>query len=188
MAAPFRYGAVCPGGSRFRRAGRTPGVFYGAERSRIAAAEMEFHRLLFFAESPKTPWPQIPASFTAFDVPVRTSAALDLMSAPLDRDRAAWTQPCDYGPCQTLAQSAREAGIVLIRYESVRNPAKGANLALLSPAPFVGRSPKKAETWRIGLGPFGAQVIREFPRERIEYRTDAFEQDPRLEAMIWNRG
>ncbi|MBW0004608.1 MAG: RES family NAD+ phosphorylase [Hyphomicrobiales bacterium] len=188
MAAPFRYGAVYPRGSRFRRAGRTPGVFYDAERSRTAAVQMAFHRVLFFAESPKTPWPANPGEFTAFDVPVRTSAALDLMSAPLDRDRAAWTQPCDYEPCQTLAQSAREAGIALIRYESVRNPAKGANLALLSPASFVGRSPKKAETWRIRLGPFGAQVIREFPRERIECRPDAFEQDPRLEAMIWDRG
>jgi RES domain len=187
MAAPFRYGTAYPRGSRFRRAGRTPGVFYGAERPRTAAAEMAFYRLLFFAESPGTPWPENPGEFTAFNAPVRTPATLDLMSAPLDRNRAAWTRLLDYEPCQALATSAREAGIALIRYESVRDPEGGANLALLSPAPFVGRSPKKTETWRIKLGPFGAQVIREFPRERFEYPRDAFESDPRIKTMAWLR-
>ena len=80
MAAPFRYGTAYPRGSRFRRAGRTPGVFYGAERPRTAAAEMAFYRLLFFAESPGTPWPENPGEFTAFNAPVRTPATLDLMS------------------------------------------------------------------------------------------------------------
>src|SRR3546814_1447755 len=31
LATPFRYGAAYPRGSRFRRAGMTPGVFYAAE-------------------------------------------------------------------------------------------------------------------------------------------------------------
>ncbi len=62
MAAPFRYGALYPRGSRFRRAGRTLGVFYGAEGPRTAAAEMAFHRLLFYAESPGHPGQKTPAS------------------------------------------------------------------------------------------------------------------------------
>ncbi len=37
-------------GSRFRRAGRTPGVYYAAEKEETAVAEMAFYRLLFFAE------------------------------------------------------------------------------------------------------------------------------------------
>src|SRR5690606_16084059 len=55
LATPFRYGAAYPYGSRFRRAGRTPGVFYAAEKIDTAIAEMSFYRLLFFAESPETP-------------------------------------------------------------------------------------------------------------------------------------
>ena len=62
MAAPFRYGALYPRGSRFRRAGRTLGVFYGAEGPRTAAAEMAFHRLLFYAELPGHPGQKMPAS------------------------------------------------------------------------------------------------------------------------------
>ena len=187
MAAPFRYGAVYPKGSRFRRAGKTLGVFYGAERPRTAAAEMAFYRLLFFAESPGTPWPQNPGEFTAFNAPARTTEALDLMSAPLNASRAEWTGLADYEPCQALAESAREAGIALIRYESVRDQERGANLALLSAIPFVGTSPKRTETWRIKLGTFGAQVIREFPRQRFEFPRSAFEADPRIEGMAWVR-
>src|SRR5882757_8489431 len=57
LATPFRYGAVYPHGSRFRRAGRTLGVFYASERVETALAEMAFYRLLFFADSPETPLP-----------------------------------------------------------------------------------------------------------------------------------
>ena len=46
LATPFRY-APYPHGSRFRRAGMTPGVFYGAEAVDTALAEMAFYRLLF---------------------------------------------------------------------------------------------------------------------------------------------
>ena len=42
--------APYPIGSRFRRAGRTAGVFYAAESPETAVAEMAFYRLLFFAE------------------------------------------------------------------------------------------------------------------------------------------
>ncbi|MET3898185.1 trans-2-enoyl-CoA reductase [Devosia sp. UYZn731] len=52
LAAPFGYGAAYPHGSRFRRAGRTLGVFYGAEAIETAIAELTFYRVLFFAESP----------------------------------------------------------------------------------------------------------------------------------------
>ena len=50
LSTPFRYDAPYPIGSRFRRAGRTAGVFYAAETPETAVAEMAFHRLLFFAE------------------------------------------------------------------------------------------------------------------------------------------
>lgn len=66
LATPFRYGADYPRGSRFRRAGRTLGVFYAAEQVTTAVAEMAFYRLLFFSESPDTPWPANASEYTAF--------------------------------------------------------------------------------------------------------------------------
>ena len=55
LATPFRYGAACPHGLRFREAGLTRSVFPAAEPVETAVAEMAFYRVLFFAESPGTP-------------------------------------------------------------------------------------------------------------------------------------
>src|ERR1700694_4010704 len=60
LSTPFRYGGTYPNGSRFRRAGLTHGLFYAAQREETAAAEITYYRLLFFAESPDTPWPTNP--------------------------------------------------------------------------------------------------------------------------------
>ena len=68
LFTPFRYGAPYPRGSRFRRVGLTPGVFYASMQSKTAVAEMAFWRLLFYAESPETPWPANPGEYTAFSV------------------------------------------------------------------------------------------------------------------------
>ena len=84
LATPFRYGAPYPTGSRFRRAGLTPGVFYASKTPTTAVAEMAFHRLLFFADSPGTPWPADAGDYTAFSVRFRTSVGLDLTMPPLD--------------------------------------------------------------------------------------------------------
>jgi len=186
MAAPFRYGPY-PRGSRFRRAGRTPGIFYGAERPQTAAAEMAFHRLLFYAESPDAPWPANAAEYTAFNAPARSDAALDLTAPPLDQDAASWTDLENYEPCQALAEQARAAAIDLIRYSSVRDPGRGCALALLTPQSFIAAEPIRFETWRMRVGPFGAQAIREFPAERYEFPRNAFAGDGRVANMRWER-
>src|SRR5262245_56151992 len=40
LSTPFRYGAVYPSGSRFRRAGMTAGVFYASETPSTGVAEI----------------------------------------------------------------------------------------------------------------------------------------------------
>src|SRR5262245_47719716 len=79
LATPFRYGAPYPEGSRFRRAGFTPGVYYASENVETAVIEIAFHRLLFFAESPETPWPANALELSAFSVRFATGRAIDLM-------------------------------------------------------------------------------------------------------------
>ncbi len=187
LATPFRYGAPYPQGSRFRRAGYTSGVFYASQAPRTAVAEMAFYRLLFFAESPDTPWPADAKEFTAFSVEIGTDRALDLTKSPLNADRAAWTDPIDYKACQDVCDVARAAHIAAIQYLSVRDPAHGCNLALLACRAFAHPEPKSRQTWRIRLSSSGAQAICEFPPDRVGFDRGSFGTDPRIGSLLWDR-
>ncbi len=180
LATPFRYGAVYPHGSRFRRAGRTLGVFYASEKVETALAEMSFYRLLFFAESPATPLPANAAEYTAFAALIDAPSVIDLTQPPLDRDREAWTDFQNYEPCQALADAARQAGCQAILYQSVRDPARGRNIALLTATAFAAREPVDRQTWRIRLSPLGVQALCEFPKTRIGFTRADFAADRRI--------
>lgn len=182
LATPFRYDAPYPHGSRFRRAGMTPGVYYAALSPDTALAEMVFYRLLFFAESPDTPLPDGATDYTAFAVRVETAHALDLTTPPLNADAAQWNAPQDYGPCQTLADAAREAGAEILRYASVRDPEGGSNLAVLSCAAFSESAPSQQQTWRIRLSDIGAVALCDHPRRAVEFTRADFAADPRISA------
>jgi hypothetical protein len=185
LATPFRYGAPYPAGSRFRRAGFTPGVFYASETIATAVAEMAFWRLLFFAESPGTPWPVNASEFTAFSVRYRTSVGLDLTATQLSKDSARWTHPTDYAPCQALGDAAREAGAEVLRYQSARDRC-GTNVALLTCRAFGSREPVTRQTWRLHLGRSGVRALG--ADARLEFDRDAFAGDPRVRALVWERG
>lgn len=186
LATPFRYRPY-PAGSRFRRAGLTPGVWYGAEAAETAAAEIVFYRFLFYAESPSTPFPDDAADYTAFSAAVATPSALDLTAGALATDHAVWTRLTDYAACQALADEARAIGAGIIRYTSVRDPARRANLAVLTCRAFAAPQPVERQTWRIRIGPSGAQALREHPPLGLEFATDSFAPDPRLDGMVWDR-
>lgn len=180
LATPFRYGAVYPHGSRFRRAGRTLGVYYAALTVETALAEMAFYRLLFFAESPATPLPANVADYTAFSAAVAMDRTIDLGLPPLDRDAPHWTHPTDYAACQSLADGARAAGIAAILYRSVRDPGAGSNLALLTASAFAQPKPVERQTWRIRLSALGVQALCDHPPRRIGFSLEDFRGDPRI--------
>ncbi|MHB0952849.1 MAG: RES family NAD+ phosphorylase [Allorhizobium sp.] len=184
LATPFRYGGVYPRGSRFRRAGRTPGVYYAAEKVTTALAEMAFYRLLFYSESPSTPLPANAAEYTAFSALVSTRHAVDLTEPPLSRDRAAWMDPVNYEACQRLAEAAREAVMEAILYRSVRDPGGGMNIALLTALAFASREPVERQTWRIRLSSTGVQALCEFPRRLVGFAIADFAGDPRLKERF----
>jgi len=145
LATPYRYRPHL--GSRFR-APLEPGVWYGAEALRTALAEKSYWRLRFLLDSPATPDLK-PVPHTAFQAAVRTRVALDLMRAPLARERTLWTHPMSYESTQALAAAAREARIEIIRYESVRDPEHAACAAVLAPSVFGRGQPRALETWFI---------------------------------------
>ena len=188
LSTPFRYGAAYPVGSRFRRAGLTEGVFYAAEEPHTAVAEIVFYRLLFYAESPGTPWPQNAAEYTAFSTAYATKKGIDLTAGKLQRDKALWLHATDYEPCQRLADSSRAANVDIIRYLSVRDPRHGFNLALLTGRVFTKSKPVREQTWRVRLSDAGAQALCETPRSGITFGREAFAADPRIAKLQWKRG
>ena len=185
LSTPFRYGAPYPGGSRFRRAGYTPGVFYASETPAIAVAELAFRRLLFFADAPSIPWPVNASEYTAFAVRFRTRRGLDLAAPPLRRDAEKWTHPTDYAPCQMLADAARNAGAEVLRYDSAR--VDGRNLAILTCRAFATKEPVGRQTWRMHIGPAGVRAIGDGPEQRLAFGRGAFSRDPRIASLRWQR-
>jgi hypothetical protein len=99
LLTPFRYGAVYPHGSRFRRAGKALSVFYAAETIETAIAELAFYRVLFFAESPGTELPEGAADYTAFSVALDVDRMFDLTLEPLSADATLWSDLVDYTAC-----------------------------------------------------------------------------------------
>ncbi len=182
---PFRYGRY-PTGSRFRRAGPTPGVYYASEVPGTAIIETAFHLLLFYAESPGTRFPSQPSEHTAFDVPIRARAAVDLTASPFSDAEARWMQPSDYEPCQQLEEAARAESIGLIRYASVRDPEQRSNAAILSCTAFAANAPSENQTWRLWFNKAGVHAICEFHGERFTVTADRWSGDERLRSLDWN--
>ena len=149
--SPFRYGCY-PRASRFRRAGPTPGVWYGAETVLTAVAESVWGTLRFYAASPDTPLPRWQVEHMAVEADIRAALAVDLTRAGW-AGQGRWDDPEDYSDCLDLADRVRGLGAEAIRYKSVRDPDHRANVAVLSCAAFAQPAPIDRQTWQILLRP-----------------------------------
>lgn len=177
LKTPFRYYPPRTHGSRFRRAMAGEGVYYASEQVRTALAEIAYYRIRFFQASPGTPLPKNEERLSVFSVEYGTERGLDLTEPPLNSDRALWTQPDDYRATQDLVSHAREAGLDVLRYESVRDAEHGANIALLEPRVFTQPQPLSMQTWYLYLGEAEVNCTRShataaadhwtFPREQF---------------------
>jgi hypothetical protein len=183
LYTPFRYDAPYPYGSRFRKVGFTPGVFYGSAAPFTAIAEMAFHRLLFFAESPGTPFPANASEYTALMVPLATRRSFDLTRTPLNRHAGLWLRLADYVPCQDFAEAARETNAEVIQYASVRDPDKGRNFAVLACSAFAALAPAQLQTWWIQLRAGSVWARCEAPQMAVSFDWNLFLEDPRLAPL-----
>jgi hypothetical protein len=145
LGTPFRYGHWKA--TRFRRANEHPGIFYASENEPAAVAEAAYYAMRFFSAAPGVKLPTTTIERFGFSIPIAVERALDLTDAPLDRGRAFWTRDQDYGPCQRFATAARAINAQLIRYQSVRDPFAGANVALLDPRAFQRPVPYPERSW-----------------------------------------
>ena len=149
LATPFRYPA--PHGSRFR-APHDPGLFYGAATPRTACAELGYWRWRFVTDSEGLttlgPSPQ-----SVFEAAVKTTT-VDLERPPFARTRKLWQDPVDYAATQRFGSVAREAGIGMILYRSVRDPEPGICGAVLRPDAFRKSEPTSGpQTWLLTVTP-----------------------------------
>jgi len=174
LFTPFRY-LPPPGGSRFR-AMDDPGVFYAADLVRIACAELGYWRWRHLLDTPYLPaMPQ--KAQTVFRARVE-GETIDLRNAPFARDHDAWTAPHDYSACQRFARVAREGGIQVIRYESVRDPGQGGCAAVMTPHAFAKPKPLDRQTWMLSV--FRERVVWQHTHSPTG---EAFE----FPAEIWTR-
>ena len=151
LYTPFRYDTLIRQGSRFRAMG-DPGVFYGAERLKTAAAETGYWRWRFLKDSAGLD--RLPsARFTAFSVAV-SGTMIDLRRSPFSKDEALWMHPSDYGPTQAFGRTARKAALSAILYQSVRDPETHFCVAVLNPEAFASKQPDAdMRNWMLTLLP-----------------------------------
>lgn len=187
LYTPFRYYPPLPYGSRFRRAGALEGVFYGSESVETAIAESAFWRLLFYAESPATPWPANAGEHTAFACEFATGRSIDLTRPPFDDREKSWMHHTDFGACHAVADLARAQAIDVIKYKSVRDPRHRNNIAILHCRAFSRASESGRQTWRIHLSQSGVRALCEMPKQTIDFGQTTFSADPRLSKMKWVR-
>lgn len=183
LKTPFRYLPPNRYGSRFRTAGSREGVFYGAVELRTALAETAFYRIRFFSQSESPLLPRPREQLTAFTIRYKTSHQLDLTKAPLDQDANLWTSMESYKDTQKLASTSRTANIETIRYQSVRDAEKGANLALLSPASFDCVAPLDRQTWYLYMSPVEVNFLRAHAncaQDELTFKRSFFEKMPAI--------
>lgn len=119
---------------------------------------------------------------TAFSIDYCTDHGLDLTTSPLNKDLKCWTNQTSYYATQTLADSAREAGIAAIRYQSMRDPQAGANIALLVPTLFTQSMPSRYQTWASSIKPAEVHCWRTTGDERLVFPRALFERDGQIVA------
>ena len=166
LFTPFRHPPL-PHGSRFGTRGERS-LFYASEARETAMAETAYYRLLFLEGTAAKLGPVI-VELTAFQVELRTRAAVDVSTEPFRPFLRALTSRRRYDAAQRLGQQMRADGVELVRYPSARDAEHRPNLAHFSPRPFTRRSPRAPETWRCVT-----------TRERVELRKLDWFDDQRL--------
>lgn len=167
LFSPFRYEPY-PKASRFRDTGISPGVYYAAEDPITAVYEMVFYSLKTFSAAPDAGLPSVLLEKSAITVGIETASHLDLTTPPYVEHSEGWTNPKDYSACIGLAHVAVKNNVGVIRYESVRDPNKRANLAIFDPLAFCSKTPKQEGTWRVYFDRKKVTLICENPKKKFD--------------------
>jgi hypothetical protein len=128
-------------------------------------AEAAYYRLVFWYGMAIAPASALTTQHTLFGASWRCRRGLRLQLPPFDAWREVLTDRADYRATQLLGSRMREVGIEAFEYESARDPARGTNVALFSPAALAAARPAFAEPW---LAETSAEGVRFYsPAERV---------------------
>jgi len=145
LATPFRYPPL-KFGSRFGKRGE-PSLFYGSLETRTVLAEAAYYRFVFWYGMVEPPPGKLDTQHTLFGAEYHTERGLQLQGPPFADHSQVLTHLADYGPTQALGASMREAGIEAFEFISARDPERGINVALFTPAALAGSRPVFQDDW-----------------------------------------
>lgn len=145
LATPFRYPPL-KFGSRFGKRSE-PSLFYGSLETSTVLAEAAYYRFVFWYGMVTPPPGKLDTQHTLFGAEYRTERGLQLQNPPYADYAAVLGHPTDYGPTQALGARMRAADIVAFEYLSARDPRRGINIALFTPAALIGNRPVFQDAW-----------------------------------------
>lgn len=178
LATPFRYPPLRHGsrfGGRFE-----PSLFYGALTTSTVLAESAYYRLVFWHGMAVAPPSTLTTQHTLFGARWQCSRGLRLHMERFERWRDVLVDPADYRATQEFGSAMRAAGIEAFEYLSARDPARGVNVALFTPASLASRRPTFTQAW---LAETGASGVRFYgPEEHVlqRFSLEQFLVDGRL--------
>ena len=184
LKTPFRYSPTHDNASRFRQKGQKEGAFYASTKVETAVAEVAFHALRFYLDSPDTSFPEVSIPKTAFSIGYKTRKALDLKSMDFDNIRNELEHLTDYAVCQSLANKARECETEVLLSNSVRCCNSGENVTLLKANAFDGVNPRSLQSWDFVFKDEAIIATRKFPRSSLEFAYKDWTSDKRVEDYI----
>ena len=183
LFTPFRYPPLAHGSRFGRRSER--GLWYGSAKVETALAETAFWRLQFLNATAADIRSEL--VLTAFCVSLSSRLAVDLTAAPLAAYESKMSSKTSYEWSQPLGGAMRADGVQFCRYVSARDPERGTNAAVFSPAAFVRKtvSDRSRENWHS----YATKTEIEFRRQgfagscRLRFARQIFEVNGRLPVM-----
>jgi hypothetical protein len=170
LATPFRYPPL-PWGSRFGSR-HEPSLFYGARAVDTALAESAYYRCVFWSGMAEPPPAPLDTRHTLFSASVETPRGRCLQDPPFADYEPILTDRRRYLATQALGTAMRAAGVEAFEYVSARDPRRGLNLALFTPAAFALPKPVELDEWLCETRADGVSYysrtgggVREFARE-----------------------
>jgi len=167
LCTPFRYRPPLRGGTRFGGV-MDPPVWYAAEDVATALAERSFHLLREYTRAPGVTAPSF-NEWADFNIRVQTQRGIDLYDEAFEPHRTGLESKIDYQQPQSLARDCRAQHVQAIRFRSARdpeqadhNPARGKNLAVLTPIAFASKDIDltTSRTWSVIADRQGVRIAR----------------------------
>jgi RES domain len=173
LSTPFRYPPL-KWGSRFGTISEMS-IFYGSCEPHTALAELAFYRFVFL-EAVEVPFPNpiITTSHDIFSATYKFEHGLDLTTEPFEGYSEHLRSKVNYSATQSLGALLREMGIGGIRYNSVRCPKGGINIAILEEKGLVSEKPEKNYGCFCELSPEKVTFKIRGNRELLEFPRDMF--------------